>query len=68
MVNKHAILIDPNRPQEIAHVLQELAIRKELRDIIMRDSKLHIDSNFSWEKVVDTFFAENSRIRIEIFN
>ncbi len=58
VVNKHAILIDPNRPQEIAHVLQELAIRKELRDIIMRDSKLHIDSNFSWEKVVDTFLQK----------
>lgn len=58
VVHKHAILIDPNRPQEIAYALQELSTQRDLRDAIMKNSKLYINRNFSWEKVVDIFLQK----------
>ncbi len=57
VVSKHAILIDPNRPQEITQALVELTSQREIQELLFRNSNIYVNTNFSWEKVVDAFLS-----------
>ncbi len=57
VVARHAILIDPNRPQEITQALVQLIPQKKLRDLLFKNSNIYINTNFSWDRVVDTFLS-----------
>ncbi len=63
VVGKHAILIDPNRPQEISFAIEEIVSQQRLKETIMKDSKSYINANFSWERVVDVFLKNIQELK-----
>ncbi|MFA6973232.1 MAG: glycosyltransferase family 1 protein [Parcubacteria group bacterium] len=56
IVGKSAVMIDPDKPDEIAKVMKEMLLSKELQDRLKSEGP-KAAANFSWQKTAKEFLA-----------